>query len=435
MKKSLRVIIITLLVCVMTGLGIMLADVIVAKADGYFPSNTRKLYIAGPVEVHVYEPEGRLVAEYIEGVSEAGYYYSLLSGMEANGEWFTYLPQDSGYNVEIIATSDGAIDVLFERINNDYNVYYMANYYDIAVRKGDVLMMDYVQEFFSRDYSEKIEKPVDPLLKIGEKAISPSVEYKDEVPEYKVKLSSNNKLGGSVMNYSSSYTPGHRAMVYAAWYEDCSFTGWYEGDELVSTEDVYTFRIESDRELVAHFEGETAYGRNGVFRITIETEGDGLINGEEDMFVLDAYPVEISAVPMYGNEFVKWEVTGDCIIEDVYSATTVIKTTTENVKLKAVFRALEKPEVHGYVTKGYNICLLMGGYEGAIGYRVYVKEPGSKKYRKFDTVKKDEDIFTSCSYEVLKNGKYKFKVKAYKKVKGKKVWSEYSNVETVKVKK
>ena len=120
MKKSLRVIIITLLVCVVTGLGIMLADVIVAKADGYFPSNTRKLYIAGPVEVHVYEPEGRLVAEYIEGVSEAGYYYSLLSGMEANGEWFTYLPQDSGYSVEIIATSDGAIDVLFERINNDY---------------------------------------------------------------------------------------------------------------------------------------------------------------------------------------------------------------------------------------------------------------------------------------------------------------------------
>lgn len=430
MKKAVRILFLTFLICLVTGLRQNTA----AKAAGFYPSNMRKLYISGPVEIHVHDTRGVLAAEYIEDDPMSQYNGYLPGGMGATGEWSVYLPQDSGYNVEITATSDGTIDITFARLDDSYNLYYQSNYLDIAVKKGDVLTMEYVQEFFSRDYSEKIEKPVAPVLKKGKKTISPSAEYKNDVPECTVTVSSDNPLGGVAYNYDDSYPVGMHATVYAAQYEDCSFTGWYEGDRLVSTENIYTFRIESDRELVAHFEGETAYGRNGIFRIKIETEGEGYILDDEEMYVLDGYPVEITAVPEIGNEFVKWEVTGDCIIEDAYSFTTVVKATTENVTLKAVFKTLEDPEILAYKYDADTICICMGGYEDAAGYRIYVKAPGSKKYKKVATVKKD-DGYTVYEYKVSKTGKYKVKVKAYKKNKKKTVWSKYSDVVAVNIKK
>ena len=430
MKKAVRILLLTFLICLVTGLRQNTA----AKAAGYYPSNMRKLYISGPVEIHVHDTRGVLAAEYIEDVPNSQYNGYLTGGMRETGEWSVYLPQDIGYNVEITAISDGTIDIIFARLDDSYNIYYQSNYLDIAVKKGDVLTMEYVQEFFSRDYSEKIEKPVDPVLKTGKKTISPSAEYKNDVPECTVTVSSNNPLGGIAYNYDDRYPVGMHAAVYASQYEDCSFTGWYEGDKLVSTENIYTFRIESDRELVAHFEGETAYGRNGIFRIQIETEGEGYILDDEEMYVLDGYPVEITAIPAIGNEFVKWEVTGDCIIEDACSFTTVVKATTENVTLKAVFKPLEEPEISAYKYDADTICILAGGYEDAVEYRIYVKAPGSKKYKKLATVKKNGGN-ARYEYKVSKTGKYKFKVKAYKKIKKKTVWSKYSDVVAINIKK
>ena len=430
MKKAIRILVLTILLCLLTGLHQSTA----AKAYGYCPSNTRKLYISGPVEILVTASDGSLVAKYKEDASARDNEYLLSYGKSDTGEWRVYLPQDAGYHVEITATGVGTIDISFQREDRDYNLYYLAHYHDIDVKKGDVLTMDYEQEFFSRDYSEKIEKPVDPVLKKGKKTISPTAEYKDDIPECTVDVSTNNKLGGSAWNYDSRYPIGMHAVVYAIPYEDCSFTGWYEDGKLVSTENTYTFRIESDRKLVAHFEGETAYGRNGIFRIKIETEGEGYILDDEEMYVLDGYPVEITAVPEIGNEFVKWEVMGDCIIEDAYSFTTIVKATTENVTLKAVFKTLEDPEILAYKYDTDTIRIRIGGYEDAAGYRIYVKAPGSKKYKKVATVKKD-GLNTTYEYKVSKTGKYKVKVKAYKKIKKKTVWSKYSDVVAINIKK
>lgn len=432
MKKAIRIVILTLLICLVTGL----RQGATAKADGYSPSNARKLYITGPVNIIVTDSEGFIQAQYKEDAPATFYGGPLINGMEETGEWCVYLPQNAEYHIEITATSDGMIDISFKREDIDYNTYYLANYYDIAVKKGDVLTMDFAQEFFSHDFSEKIEKQVDPVLKKGKKTISPSAEYKDEIPECEVKVSSNNELGGHAFDYYDRYFVGMHAIVYASAYDDCSFVGWYEGDKLVSTEKYYIFRIESDRELVAHFEGETSYGRNGWFTFKIEKEGDGILLCGEEIQSLDGYPIEIAAFPSFGSEFVKWEVTGDCIIEDEYAFSTKVTATTEDVTLKAVFRTLENPDIIAYKKNGKNtICIYAGGYEDAAGYRIYVKEPGSKKYKKLTTVKKNPDGDTKYEFEASKTGKYKIKIKAYKKVKKKTVWSKYSQVATVKVKK
>ena len=87
-----------------------------------------------------------------------------------------------------------------------------------------------------------------------------------------------------------------------------------------------------------------------------------------------------------------------------------------------------------YKSDAKTIGLLTGGYEDAVGYRIYVKEPGSKKYKKLTTIKKNADGDTKYTFEASKTGTYKFKVKAYKKVKKKTVWSKYSDVVAIKIK-
>ena len=430
MKKAIRIVFLTILICLVTGL----RQGTTAKAEGY-PTNLRKVFINGPVDILVTESKGRLGADYKADEPLSLYDGYLPAGVDETGEWTGYLPQDVGYHVEMTATSDGTIDISFLRMNGEHMMYYLANYHDIDVKKGDVITMDFEQEFFSLDDTESIEKPVKPVLKKGKKTISLSAEYKDDIPQCRVDVSNNNELGGEAYGYKSRYPIGMRAIVYASAFDDCSFTGWYEDGKLVSTEPTYTFRIESDTELVAHFEGETAYGRNGIFWIKLKTEGDGFTLGDKIIFALDACPIEITAVPNVGSEFVRWEATGDCIIEDASSTTTIVKTTTENVTLKAVFKALEKPEVFAYKSDAKTIGLLTGGYEDAVGYRIYVKEPGSKKYKKLTTIKKNADGDTKYTFEASKTGTYKFKVKAYKKVKKKTVWSKYSDVVAIKIKK
>ena len=70
---------------------------------------------------------------------------------------------------------------------------------------------------------------------------------------------------------------------------------------------------------------------------------------------------------------------------------------------------------------------------GAKGYRIYVYDSSSKKYKKLTTITKNT---TSYKLKNLKQGKtYKYKVRAYKKINGKTVWGKCSDAVTVCTKK
>ena len=69
----------------------------------------------------------------------------------------------------------------------------------------------------------------------------------------------------------------------------------------------------------------------------------------------------------------------------------------------------------------------------ADGYRIYAKEPGSKKYRTIATIKKSGKTERTYTYSPFNPGKYSFKIKAYHKNGGKKTWSTASSVVKVKV--
>ena len=69
----------------------------------------------------------------------------------------------------------------------------------------------------------------------------------------------------------------------------------------------------------------------------------------------------------------------------------------------------------------------------ADGYRIYAKEPGSKKYQSIATIKKSGKAERTYTYSPFNPGKYAFKIKAYHKNGSKKTWSKASSAVTVKV--
>ncbi|MCR5324084.1 MAG: glycoside hydrolase family 11 protein [Lachnospiraceae bacterium] len=83
-----------------------------------------------------------------------------------------------------------------------------------------------------------------------------------------------------------------------------------------------------------------------------------------------------------------------------------------------------RPVVHANVSDEGSITITIDKTENASGYRIYVKEPGSKKYRKLKTIKKYGGKVRIYTYEPQAKGKYYFKVKAYTKIAGKVVWGK-----------
>lgn len=91
--------------------------------------------------------------------------------------------------------------------------------------------------------------------------------------------------------------------------------------------------------------------------------------------------------------------------------------------------ALEVPKVKLSVKKN-TVTLRFGKVKGAQGYEIYCSVKKNKGFKKVATIKK-----TSYKYSKLVNKKtYYYRVRAYRKVDGKKVYSSYSKVKAVKVK-
>ncbi len=71
--------------------------------------------------------------------------------------------------------------------------------------------------------------------------------------------------------------------------------------------------------------------------------------------------------------------------------------------------------------------------KGVTGYEVYRSTKKSRGYKKVTTIKK-ANTTSYTNKKLSKNKKYYFKVRAYKTVNGKKLYSSYSSPKQVKVK-
>ena len=80
-------------------------------------------------------------------------------------------------------------------------------------------------------------------------------------------------------------------------------------------------------------------------------------------------------------------------------------------------------------TKNGKTTLKWTAVDGAEKYQLYVSTDGGKTYSRYKTYKATA---TKATYTLTKGNTYKFKVRSYKTVNGKKVYSKWSNVKTVK---
>ena len=132
-----------------------------------------------------------------------------------------------------------------------------------------------------------------------------------------------------------------------------------------------------------------------------------------------------------GEQTVKLVLTSDDGTWDAFlDSLSIKKSADEEQKSSASPR---KPVISVSRTESGKIKLTIEKTKNASGYRIYVKKPGSKKYVKLKTVKKNGKKVRSYTFEPSASGDYVFKVKAYSASDGKKTWGSYSKAVKIKI--
>ena len=311
----------------------------------YSPTKSRIIYINCPVDVVAKASNGMTVAKFTDDFVK-GDESVVLCGVNSDGAKLMYLPTNEEYTVSITAREDCTMSFSVNEKDADEVCDYIENYYDLPMKKGETITVSLPQEFFEDEEGNVTYIEGDNVLKSKNRTVEADVILRGEDAKaalYTVTVENDNAAGGTCTG-GGEYVLGNYAMVSAAEYEDCAFIGWYEGDELVSTEREYRFSVTGDRVLSAHFEGESAYGRNGIFRATISAGENGYVASGDDygteiaVNALDGYVFEVTAVSKPGYEFDGWEVDGNCTISDAASPTTEITLIDGDVTLIAKFK-------------------------------------------------------------------------------------------------
>jgi len=116
-------------------------------------------------------------------------------------------------------------------------------------------------------------------------------------------------------------------------------------------------------------------------------------------------------------------------------AISVFECSFENTEAQAAAKPA-KPSVSATAgADGKSINISVAKTKDAAGYKILVKKPGSDKYVKLTTIKKDGTAERSYTAKKLDAGTYSFKVRAYAKSGNKTVWGKYSKVVSVTLKK
>ncbi len=91
-----------------------------------------------------------------------------------------------------------------------------------------------------------------------------------------------------------------------------------------------------------------------------------------------------------------------------------------------------KPKISLSISEdGYGINVNISKTTGADGYRIYIMSSYDEKYKKLADINLNGKKVQSYTVDNLKTGHYYFKVRAYKKSKGKKIWGAKSKSKNI----
>lgn len=323
----------------------------VAKDQG--SATTRVVRINCPVDVYVYNENGDLVAAIVDDVPKAD--SMLVCYLNSEGEKIFYLPGDSTYVVDIVATDSGAVNYTVGEYNLNYgDMVTNICYYDIAVNEGDSLQA-LVGAASGKSLQGNSNHGTDAQYNLTQNGYTL---YPDTLAtggdarrQYAVLL--ENKGTGGHSSGAGIFGEGSFAQLEAYTIPGGQFLGWYTEDgQLLSEETVYRFAVRDDRTVVAQFTDVEFY------ELKLNATKGGSIQGVNGSYC-EGMGLTLVAVPEQGYRFVGWKTTAGTLSSDT-QLQTELTMPGKNVTVTAQFEAIEQPTKNeGGVANG--VALIIGG--------------------------------------------------------------------------
>ena len=242
-----------------------------------------------PVNVRVYDTEGDLRGEIIENEVQDVGEFGLSVYINDDGEKCFVLPDGEEFRFEIEGYDDGNMSLSFADF--DFTIEEKTtseNYYDIPIQAGTKV---------AAVLAEKSELGVSSDVAVFDEEnniieASETINYND-AEIFNVTATSDNEqcsvFGGG------DYYKGEFSQVTTVPAEHHEFIGWYSGDNLVSNEFQYRFRVESNMTLVARF---NAYPH--TYKATITSEPTCTSEGLE-VYTCDCGDSYTEIIPALGH--------------------------------------------------------------------------------------------------------------------------------------
>lgn len=230
-----------------------------AGLHGFSPPQVRLISVNGPVDITVYDAGGNVVAATID--EEPMLDGDLVTSITRAGEKQVYLPIYRNYTVQLTATADGVMYYVIEErdhyaVGPGGDTVRLVFFNDIEVRKGQEYTTDFPKYSEEKILSMTAEpSDAEYVLCLGTEQIRPDEELNGEGTDvyYEIHAESEDVTKGLVLGAIGLSRYGSWVQAEAVAYAGYEFIGWYEGENLVSTELEYNFRVSRDMELTARF--------------------------------------------------------------------------------------------------------------------------------------------------------------------------------------
>ena len=218
-------------------------DAPLGEQPAIFRSSYRGLKVACPVDIHVYDSSGALVASIEEDVVDDSLLAEGIPAMVVDGVKYVDIPSDAQYRVEVTARESGTMDFQVEERNGyDAQPESVKAYLSVPLNEGEGFICESTEGLAAEEHV---------LLTDDAEAEAQSVVSGDGVERVQVSVSSDGD--GDVWGATEAIA-GQEVTVHAMPAEGSQFVGWFLGGQKVGDDADYSFRPTDAISLTAQFE-------------------------------------------------------------------------------------------------------------------------------------------------------------------------------------
>ncbi len=262
-----------------------------------------------PVGINVYNSNGELIGY----VGDDDIWYTDEIVIIQNGdEKIIYSSKENDIDFKIVGTNYGTLNCVFEEYVSDEPVGRL-NFYDIPLYSDKNLACNLSAE------NNTVANNAIVIESDGDEITPDEYISAEECAAVALTVNVNNDEYGYV-DYKDVYVRGDMAVLTAVASDDCIFTGWYDGDELLSFDTVYEFTIKENTELTATF-AKSKYSINNAYFVVCEDIADDVdeitAKQEDDMLTITITPNKDSSIDFSSTKVSIVTYADDELIENV----------------------------------------------------------------------------------------------------------------------